>query len=903
MTGLSANQLARVDELLDELLDLPAESRTSVLDRKSTDDPAVLAEVRSLLKAAKAVGGFLSAPAMLAAEPLLEEDIAPGTRIGAWRILRRIGRGGMGVVYEAERAEGDFQQRVAVKLLRQESVSELPRFHIERQILASLEHPGVARLYDGGVTSDGRPYMVMEFVEGRPITEYCTSSHASLGQRMKLFVQACEAVAYAHRNLIVHRDLKPANILVTSQGQVKLLDFGIAKLIDLEHPDLTQTVAAPLTPLTAAPEQLLGQPVTTATDVYALGLLLFELLTDTQPWMRGGGPIAQAVRVILDEPVPVPSRRAAELGSAPFAARLLRGDFDAIVAKAARKEPQHRYATVDSLEGDIYRALAGEPVMARSGARLYVFGRTLRRYRWVTVAVAAVLVSLTVGLGAAAWQGHRAELERDAARRDAAREEAVRYQLTRLFRTAIEERGSQPATAKAMIDNSALRVLKEYRSQPQLEGQIVLTLADLYAALSDEKGASALLESFVKQAGPGTDPASLADARQKLASNLVLEGNNARALELVSQAEGFWQSVPDRYTEERLEGLTIKARVLRAIGNLDAASATENAAIAQRIAFSGRIHRETAILYNSHGITLTAANRLDEALAAFRETTAIYAALGLDNELDAQIVFGNMGMLEVRTGHLREAEGLLKEALQHERALAGDSAAVAAVMGLYGEVLILTRRAAQALPISQEAVDLAIRYAGPVSPVAVRNRLFLADAQLASGDLNAARTTATAVYAATLDQYGPNNLATLTAQMSVAWLKFRQGDAAGGRTQMLAAVGRLRELGGRADGVLAQALQYLGEIDQAAGRPVDAIVPLQEGTALLSRFAATGCNLAVMRERLAEALIAARRPGAAQLLSQAIPVLRTQLGASHPDTIRALAVAEKQGYSAPPSSL
>jgi non-specific serine/threonine protein kinase/serine/threonine-protein kinase len=887
VTGLTANQLARVDGLLDELLDLPAEARASVLDRRCPDDPVVHAEVRSLLQAAQAVGGFLSTPAMLATEPLLE-DIPPGTRIGAWRILRRIGRGGMGVVYEAERVEGDFQQRVAVKLLRQESVAELPRFHIERQILASLEHPGVARLYDGGLTSDGRPYMVMEFVEGQPITEYCASRQASLDSRMQLFVQACEAVAYAHRNLIVHRDLKPANILVTPQGQVKLLDFGIAKLIDVDRPDLTQTAAAPLTPLTAAPEQLLGQPVTTATDVYALGLLLFELLTDTQPWLRAGGPIAQAVRVILDEPVPVPSRRAAESNAPPLAVRTLRGDFDAIVAKAARKEPQHRYATVDALKDDIDRALNGEPVAARSGARLYVFGRTLRRYRWVTVAVAAVLISLAAGLGTAAWQARRAQIERDAARRDAAREEAVRYQLTRLFRTAIEERGSQPATAKAMIDNSALRVLREYRSQPHLEGQIVLTLADLYGALSDQKGASTLLDSFVKQAGADTDPVALADARQKLAGNIVLEGNIERAMQLVLQAEAFWNQVPNRYTEERLEGLTIKARVLRAQGNLEAASEIENTAIAQRLAFSGRNHRETAIIYNSHGITLTAANRLDDALAAFRETTAIYKALGLDNELDAQVVLGNMGTLEVRTGHLREAEGLLKDAFEHERALAGDSAAVSAVMGLYGEVLTLTNRAAQGLPITVEAVDLATRYAGPVSPVAVRNRIFLVDAQLATGDLKGARATAASAYDTSLAQYGPTNLSTLTAQTAVAHVRFKQGDAAGARAQLLTAATQLRELGGRADAVLAQLLQYLGEIEMAAGRPAEAIAPLQEGAMLLAKFAPTGWNLAVMRERLAEALVATGRPGAAGLLTESLSVLVAELGESHPETIRAM---------------
>jgi eukaryotic-like serine/threonine-protein kinase len=892
VSDLSASQLARVDALLDELLELPVESRRSVLDRRCADDSAVHAEVGSLLSAAEAVGGFLSTPAMLATEPLLE-DIPPGTRIGAWRITRRIGRGGMGVVYEADRAEGDFQQRAAVKLLRQEAVAELPRFHIERQILARLEHPGVARLFDGGVASDQRPYMVMEFVEGRPITEYCAASHAALAERLRLFVQVCEAVAYAHRNLIVHRDLKPANILVTPQGQVKLLDFGIAKLIDVDRPELTQSAAAPLTPLTAAPEQLLGQPVTTATDVYALGLLLFELLTDTQPWLRAGGSIAQAVRVILDEPAPVPSRRAAEISGAPFAPRVLRGDFDAIVAKAVRKEPQHRYATVQALEADIKHASNGEAVAARSGARLYVFGRTLRRYRWVTAAVAAVLVSLAAGLGTAAWQARRAETERDAARRDASREEAVRYQLTRLFRTAIEERGSQPATAKAMIDNSALRVLREYRSQPQLEGQIVVTLADLYGALEDPEGAAALLESFVSQAGPDADPASLADARQKLANIVLLQGHAERAAQLVSQAESFWNREPHRYAEERLEGLGIKARVLRATGDLKGASAVESAAIAQRIALSGRVHRETAVLYNSHGITLTAANRLEDALAAYRQTIAIYEELGLDNELDVQIIRGNMGTLEFRTGHLHAAEQLLKDAAERERKLAGDSAAVSAVMGLYGEILTLTNRAAQGLRVVNEAVDLSGRYAGASSPVALQNRIFLADAQLATGDTKAARATSIAAYDAALAQYGPNNLATLRAQAAVANLRFKDGDAAGARGQLVAIAAQLRDLGGRAASALAQTLQYMAEIDLATGKPVAAIGSLQEAIAVQGQVAESGWNVALARERLGEALIAARRPGAADVLKQAIGVLSTELGEEHPETVRARGALRK----------
>lgn len=889
MAELTSKQLARVDSLLDELLDLPVDDRKSALERRCSDDAAVRAEVGSLLKAAASVGGFLSTPAMIAAEPVFE-DMPPGTRLGAWRILRRIGRGGMGVVYEAERAEGDFHQRVAVKVLRQESVSELPRFHIERQILARLEHPGVARLYDGGVTADGRPYMVMEFVEGRPITDYCSFNHLPLEERMNLFMQVCEAVASAHRNLVVHRDLKPANILVTAEGQVKLLDFGIAKLIDLERSDLTQTAAAPLTPLTAAPEQLLGQPITTATDVYALGLLLFELLTDSQPWMRAGGPIAQAIRVILDEPAPVPSRRAAEAPDPPFAARTLAGDFDAIVAKAVRKEPQHRYATVEMLKEDIGRALLSEPVVARSGARLYVFGRTLRRYRWVTVAVAAVLVSLSVGLGAAAWQARRAEIERDAARRDAAREEAVRYQLTRLFHTAIEDRGSsQPATAKAMIDDSALRVLREYRSQPHLQGQIVLTLADLYGALQDAEGAGALLESFVRQSGPDTDPVALADAQQKLANIELLQGHTERASQLVSAAETFWNQEPTRYAEERLEGLGVKARVQRSAGDLAGAIATETAAIQQRLALSGRVHRETAVLYNSHAITLTAANRLDEALTAYRETLDIYKALGLDGELDSQIIVGNMGTLEYRTGHLREAEGLLRTAYERERTLAGNSAAVAAVMGLYAEVLTLTRRGGQALPIAKEAVGMSAQYAGPSSPVALQNMYFLSDAQLASGDASGARSTMVASRDAALAQYGPKHLSTLRAQIGVAYLDLKQGNGAAARSRLVETISLLRETGGRGESTLAQALQYLGEVDLSAGKPREAADSFRENIAILTRFAASGWNVGVARERLGEALKSAGDAGAADELRQAIRILSAEGGDDNPETQRAQA--------------
>jgi tetratricopeptide (TPR) repeat protein len=406
---------------------------------------------------------------------------------------------------------------------------------------------------------------------------------------------------------------------------------------------------------------------------------------------------------------------------------------------------------VEALRLDVARVIAGEAIEAREGARWYVFARTLRRYRWAAAAIAAVILSLAEGLGLAAWQARRASIERDAAVRDAAREEAVRYQLTRIFRTAIADQGTPP-TAKSMIDSSALRVLREYRDRPQLAGQLVLTLADLYGALEDVAGAGSLLEGFVAQAGPDADPLALADARQKLANIELLRGHPDRAATLLDQAQDFWKRYPQQYAEERLEGLGIRARLQRMRGDVDGAIATSRAAITARTALSGREHRETAVLYNSLAITLTAANRLDEALDAYRETLRIYRAVGLGDGLDAQVVSGNIGTLELRSGHLREAESLLRSAVEHERELAGDSAAVAAAMGYYGKALSIENRIPQAIAVLQDSVSVATRYAGERSPVTVQNEIFLGEAQMASKDRSSARATLDAAHKAALAQ-------------------------------------------------------------------------------------------------------------------------------------------------------
>lgn len=881
---LSPEQFSRVDEILNRLLDMPDSQRWEARQDLLTEDASVNAEIDSLLTAIERSTGFLTTSGSSDQEAKLDAQV--GARFGMWRVTRRVGSGGMGDVYEAVRADGDFEQRVAIKVLQSESSAQLERFQSERQILARLVHPGIARLYDGGVTDDRRPFMVMEFVEGQTITDYCRSTSASLSIRLGLFIKVCEAVAFAHQNLIVHRDLKPSNILVTRDGTPKLLDFGIAKLLDAQLARITVAAVAPMTPICAAPEQLTGEPITTATDVYALGLLLFELLTGTHPWMGAATPMLQALRKVLQGPAPIASV-IAEQQTTPVPARLIRGDLDAIVAKALRREPGRRYATVSAMLLDVVRAQEGEPVEARDGARLYVVGRTMRRYRWGVAGTLAVVISLATGLGVAAWQAKRAAIERDAARRDAAREEAVRYSLTRMFRAAIAEQGNQSPTAKSMIDSSAQRVLREYRDQPQQAGQIVLTLADLYSALEDVNGAGTLLEGFLAEANPDADPATLADARQKLANIELLRGHVDRADHLLTQAAAFWARTPALYQEERLEGLTVKARLLRNRGDLNGAIAATQEAIRQRIALSGRDHRETAILYNSLAISLTAANRLDDALDAYHQTTRIYQSLGLGDGLDAQIIVANTGSLELRIGHLVQAETLLKTALDRERALAGDSAAVAAAMGYYGKVLDITNREEQAVKILREATELGVRYAGAGSPLAVQNLLFLGEAQSGSGDRGAARTTVTATHATALKQYGPAHLLTLRAQLDLAKLQAQDGSLEGARVALAEVVMGLRKLGTPGESHLASALMHLGEVQTRLGEFTEADATLRESVALREKHPEDLWELAQARERLGEVMANLNRADAEVMLMKAAHDLESQLGATHPQTLRA----------------
>ena len=885
---VDASRWQMLERLFAEALELAPGRRDAFCRRACGADAELLEELRSLLAAHDAGAGLLDSPPGWGptgrAAPA--SQLLPGTRIGVWLIGPLIRRGGAGEVYSATRADGVFDLAVALKLLYRDAAPDVARFHAERQVLATLNHPGIARLLDGGTAPDGRLWAVVEYVLGETIIEHCQSRHAGLDYRLSLFLQVCEVLDYAHRNLIVHRDVKPGNILVTPEGRVKLLDFGVAKRLDPGGQGTVDATMAPFTPDYAAPEQLTGKAITVATDVYALGVLLFELLSGHRPWRGAGLPIGRIVQQIVHDEPPSMSAAAAAADS-PIPPRRLAGDLDAIVATCLRKDAVDRYPSVNALMEDIQHHKRDEPVIARGRARHYLLGRALARYRWGVAAVAVVFATLAAGLATTAWQAHRAEIERDIARRAATREEAIRYHLVNLFRSSLGQKTGAPLTAKTMLDVSAQRVLGEYRDDPLLAGKVVITLAELYGALEDVEGQVPLLEGFLAAAGPEADPESVALAQQKLAYVELLRGHIPRAAQLLPIAEARWKAAPDKYQEQHLEALFTRGLLLRSQGDLDGSIRTYQDAIVQRTAFSGAVHRETANLYNSLAISLAGANRFQEALDAYRANLAIHEKMGQSDEPDALVVLGNTGTLAYRLGRLREADKLLKAAYTKQREHGGDSAAVAASMGLYGATLTAEGQLADALDIARTAADMGMKYAGRASPLAIQNRIFLTDALTATGDFDKARQLASENLALASQGFGAGAVLTLRVRLSLARIDLAAGNADAAQAEFAALVELLRKAGPTGALVVASALFGSGEALLAQHHPAAAIAPLKEAVMLRERLQwPQSWELALARARLAEALAGSGGPGAKELLGRSAADLVMQLGPDHPEVQR-----------------
>ena len=413
---LTAELWRRVKTIAGEALDRPDDTRDDYITASCNGDERLKTEVISLLRSTELAGQFLEDPAGL----MPPSSVIAGTRIGGWQLVRPLGHGGMGSVHLAERAEAGFQQMAALKLIRGGFADGvvLQRFRDERQILASLEHPNIARLIDGGTTVDGVPYVAIEYVEGVPIDVYCDAHDLDLAGRLELFRQVCSAVHYAHQRLIVHRDIKPSNILVGKDGTPKLLDFGIAKLIDPSvERDRTHTMWRVATPTNASPEQLTGGTITTATDVYGLGVLLYRLVTGVSPYRLASDTDTELVRAVCEQPPEPPSKALRRSAPTAITRRLaaIPADLDHIVLKALRKEPERRYGTAEELSEDVRRFLAGLPVHAVPDSRWYRARKLVARHRGASAAAAIILVVITAAVVATAWQARVAARERNRA--------------------------------------------------------------------------------------------------------------------------------------------------------------------------------------------------------------------------------------------------------------------------------------------------------------------------------------------------------------------------------------------------------------------------------------------------------------------------------------------------------
>lgn len=632
----------RNQELFLAAVDLAADERAGYLERACGGDAELIREIEELL-AADAPPTECFAPPATAADA---KELVEGT--GVYRVLSEIGRGGMGVVYLAERADGAFARRVAIKVVLHKAGADdelVSRLRSERQILATLDHPNIARLFDGGTLADGSPFLVMEYVEGEPLCDFARARALSVEARLELFLAVCEAVQAAHQSLVVHRDIKPSNVLVTSGGTPKLLDFGIAKILDPQLADWTVAETRfgqlPLTPRYASPEQLTGGPVTTATDVYALGVLLYELLTGTLPYRPQSSAVHHWIEAVCVNEPRRPSLALRQEGREPPVPRgSVEDDIDHIVLKALRKEPRYRYATAAELAADLRRHLAGLPILARPATRSYRCGKFLRRHRWGVAAVLTLVLvagGFTIGL---VRQLERAEYERD-------RAEAVKDLLIEVFSAAgpgtVE--GREP-TAREVLDRGLERIQGGLDEQPEVKATLLDAIGQVYNNLGRLEEAAKVHEQALELNRERRETAPLEYARSLGQMALIYLARNELERAEAMYRDAWTLTVAEVGEEDR-----------RAVALLDGLQHT--------LSEMGRHHEAEVLARRVVELTL---KRL-----GFASVEAVVESGSRAPELvPVATTLGSLAVEQRQLGRYRDAERSLQQALVLNRKLLGE---------------------------------------------------------------------------------------------------------------------------------------------------------------------------------------------------------------------------------------
>ncbi len=687
-----------VKAIFAEAMSLPEAERPAFLRGRCGEDEPLYREVCQLLEASGAdevaIRGIVAEAAGEVIGHGIDERVGAEQRLGPYRLIRRIGEGGMGTVWLAERADDQYRKRVALKILRSGGDASLvSRFRTERQMLADLDHPNIARLLDGGETEHGRPWLAMEYIDGVPITDYCDRHGLDIAGRLALFLDCCGAVQHAHGRLIIHRDIKPSNILVDEGGTPYLLDFGIAKLLaesDLKHTmAVTLASARIMTPGHASPEQVRGKTVTTATDIYSLGILLYQLLSGHFPYPVEGCTAAELERAICDREPAKPSSRVTGDGPAPepdtsgatdvasargtTVGRLqkqLAGDLDNIVMVALRKEPDRRYESVSALMADVRAYLEQRPVSARADSAGYRLGKFLRRNSLGVGVAAAVVIVITGLVSYYTWQ---LAGERDRARTEArVANEATDFVVT-LFNAANPKMTNpEEISPRSLLEEGRRRIDRELAEAPRVRGRLIGVLGEAYQSMGDYETAISLGRDAVRVYDEiyADDPTEAARAKASLANSLAQAGQLEEAAELFEQALAAFRADPDADDRALSSTLNRYAMLLRSAGEYDRSEALLREVLAMIDA--GRevsAHTSGAVLVNL-GIIFGVRSRYLEALEYMRQAETRFEEIGESSDFVRGSLYVSMGNYEARLGNEEEALAHLDKAVAHmEKAL------------------------------------------------------------------------------------------------------------------------------------------------------------------------------------------------------------------------------------------
>jgi len=752
---MNAIEWQRIQQLVEQAVSLPAGERTRLICEETANDPELREQIEGMLRCYDATGSFLEdSIAMAAASVTTGNELVPGDRIGAYRVTSTIGHGGMGIVYRARRDDQQYQQSVAIKVVRAGwgATEELfARFRAERQILAAINHPNISRLLDGGITDDGLPFLVMEFVEGVTLDQWVSLNSPALNVRLDLFRKLCSAIQYAHQNLIVHRDLKPGNILVTADGTPKLLDFGIAKLLDTEVLSgqtvvFTRPAERLMTPEYASPEQIRGENITTATDIYGLGVLLYELLTGTRPFQLKNLSPGEVERIVCETQPRPPSSvglspRRSGAAEVPIGAAKLRRqtDLDRIVLKAMHKQPARRYASAADLAADIERYHEGFPVTARADSFTYRTTRFLQRNKLASAATVLfflTVISLSIVL---LVQARRA-------RREAASADAVSQYLVGLFDfTQPNATQGRSVSAREILDQGTERLNKDWSGDPAVKARLLDTLGTVYYRLGAlDRGVSLLSEAeSLYASAEGSDSVEVAKTATDLGDILETQGNYDGAIAQYNRALAIYERTRGHNSIEVADALDGIGSIHWDAADFKAAEAFQKESMDISTRLLGQEAEQTLLAEGNLEVTLSSEGNYREAEPLAREILRTrLRVLGTYNSTTA-IAMSNLSSILLKTARFEEAKSWLDQTLALTRKLFGEEHPdVGAALVSLGDWNLAMGHFDVARDLMKQGLAIALRTAGPHSADAAHDQDALALLLVAMGDPAAARPLA-----------------------------------------------------------------------------------------------------------------------------------------------------------------